>query len=371
MRVLVVNAGSSSLKVSVVEPDDSVVLERDFKSTGGRYREAELQAAVREMDNVEAVGHRVVHGGSRYPASTRIDPQLVDYLATITDLAPLHLPASLAGIAAVRALLPRVPAVACFDTAFHAKMPAEASTYAIPIEWRNQYGIRRYGFHGFSHAYASRRAAEILKRPQVFLRVVTCHLGSGASLAAVFGGRSVDTTMGFTPMEGLVMATRAGSVDPGLLLWLQRHAGLTEAQLTEALDERSGLYALAGITDMREVLRGAEAGSEHSLLALEVYLHRLRSLIAAMAAAMNGTDAVVFTGGVGENAPAVRAHTASGLRFLGLEVDSALNEHVEGDADISTAGAAVRTLVVRAREDVEVAREVRRVLAQPGGTPRE
>src|SRR5438045_2794149 len=178
-------------------------MERDFKSTGGRYREAELQSAVREMENVEAVGHRVVHGGSRYPASTRIDPQLSDYLASITDLAPLHLPGSVAGIAAVRALLPRVPAVACFDTAFHSKMPAEASTYAIPIEWRTKYGIRRYGFHGFSHAYASRRAAEILKRPQSFLRVVTCHLGSGASLAAVFGGRSVDTTMGFTPMEGL------------------------------------------------------------------------------------------------------------------------------------------------------------------------
>jgi acetate kinase len=367
MRVLVVNAGSSSLKVSVVDPDDSIVMEREFKSTGGRYREAELQAAVREMDSVDAVGHRVVHGGSRYPASTRITPQVVEYLATITDLAPLHLPASLAGIAAVRTLLPRLPEVACFDTAFHSKMPAEASTYAIPVEWRSQYGIRRFGFHGFSHAYAARRAAEILKRPQSFMRVVTSHLGSGASLAAVFGGRSVDTTMGFTPMEGLVMGTRSGSIDPGLVLWLQKHAGLTAAQMTEALDERSGLYALAGIADMREVLRGAEAGNDQSLLALEVYLHRLRSLIAAMAAAMNGTDAVVFTGGVGENAATVREHAAAGLRFLGLEVDPALNEHVKGDADISTAAATVRTLVVHAREDVEVAREVRRVLAQPGG----
>jgi acetate kinase len=367
MRVLVVNAGSSSLKVSVVDPDDSVVLDREFKAQGGRYRDSELQAAVREMENIEGVGHRVVHGGARYPRSVRIDPPLVDYLSSITDLAPLHLPASLAGIAAVRALLPRVPAVACFDTAFHSRMPAEASTYAIPFEWRSKYGIRRYGFHGFSHAYAARRASEMLGRPESFLRTITCHLGAGASLAAVFGGRSVDTTMGFTPMEGLVMATRSGTVDPGLVLWLQRHTGMNEQQMTEALDERSGLYALAGIADMREVLRGVGAGNEHSRLALDVYLHRLRALVAGMAAAMNGADALVFTGGVGENAPAVRADAASGLRFLGVEVDAGLNESVQGDADISAAGATVKTLVVHAREDVEVAREVRSVLGQPAG----
>jgi acetate kinase len=363
MRVLVVNAGSSSLKVSLVDRDDSVSLEREFKAEGGRYRGAELQAAVREMKDIEAVGHRVVHGGARYPASARIDPQMIDYLASITDLAPLHLPAALAGIAAARALLPRVPAVACFDTAFHSKMPAEASTYAIPSEWRGEFAIRRYGFHGFSHAYAARRAAEILGRPESFLRTVTCHLGSGASLAAVFGGRSVDTTMGFTPMEGLVMATRSGTIDPGLVLWLQRHAGFTEAQLTDALDNRSGLYALAGIADMREVLRRAQAGSEQARLAIDVYLHRLRAGIAATAAAMNGTDAIVFTGGVGENSPEIRAGAASGLRFLGVEIDGPFNEHAEGDVDISAAAATVRTLVVHAREDVEVAREVRRVLA--------
>ena len=364
LRVLVVNAGSSSLKVSVVDPDDTVVLERDFKADGGRFRDSELQTAIREMENVEAVGHRVVHGGPRYPASARIDPSMVDYLASITDLAPLHLPASLAGIAAVRALLPRVPAVACFDTAFHSKMPAEASTYAIPGEWRSEFGIRRYGFHGFSHAYASRRAAEMLGRPEAFMRTVTCHLGSGASLAAVFGGRSVDTTMGFTPMEGLVMATRSGSVDPGLILWLERHAKVTPAQLTDVLDTRSGLYALAGIADMREVLRRVESGNPEARLALDVYLHRLRAGIASMAAAMNGADAIVFTGGVGENSPQVRAGAAAGLAFIGMQVDEALNDHAEGDADISAQEAGVRTLVVHAREDVEVAREVRRVLAE-------
>ncbi len=364
MRVLVVNAGSSSLKVSLVGDDDSRLAEHELKAAGGRFDDAELRGAVRGMEGVDAVGHRVVHGGSRYPDSVRISPEVVDYLVSITDMAPLHLPAALAGIAAIKTMLPRAPAVACFDTAFHSRMPAEASTYAIPLEWRKDHGIRRYGFHGFSHAYASRRAAEIVGRPEAFLRTITCHLGSGASLTAVVGGRSVDTTMGFTPMEGLVMATRSGSVDPGMVLWLQRHAGMTEPQLNEALDQKSGLLALAGVADMREVLRGVSAGVERSRLAFDVYIHRLRSCIGAMAAAMNGADVVVFTGGVGENAPAVRAAAVSGLRFLGLEVDPDRNTKLEGDGDISTVGATTRTLVVRAREDVEVAHAVRRVLSE-------
>jgi acetate kinase len=365
LRVLVVNAGSSSLKIGLVD-DDSEIAELEFKATGGRFDDAELESAVRGMEGVEAVGHRVVHGGARYPAAVRITPEVVDYLVSITDLAPLHLPASLAAIAAVKAMLPRAPAVACFDTSFHSKMPPEASTYAIPLEWRTEHGIRRYGFHGFSHRYASRRAAEILGRPESFLRTVTCHLGSGASCAAVLGGKSVDTTMGFTPMEGLVMATRSGSVDPGMVLWLQRHAGMTEPQLNEALDQKSGLVGLAGVADMREVLRGVAAGVERSRLAFDVYIHRLRSCIGAMAAAMNGADAIVFTGGVGENAPAVREAAASGLSFLGVEVDPELNRKIDGDGDVSAADAEVRTLVVHAREDVEVAREVRGVLSEAG-----
>ena len=364
MRVLVVNAGSSSLKVSLVEDGDTTVAERDFKSSGGQFDSSELQHALREMKDVDAIGHRVVHGGPRYPDSVRVDPKLIEYLGSITDLAPLHLPASLAGIAATQALLPRIPAVACFDTAFHSKMPAEASTYAIPPEWRERLGIRRYGFHGFSHAYASRRAAEMLGRPEALLRVATCHLGSGASLAAVLGGRSVDTTMGFTPMEGVVMATRSGTVDPGMVLWLQRHESMTEPELTEALDLRSGLLALAGVADMREVLRGVAAGVERSRLALDVYVHRLRAGIAAMAASMNGLDALVFTGGVGENAPVVRVATGVGLRFLGVEISAELNAQANADADISAPDAHVKTLVIRAREDVEVAREVRRVLSR-------
>jgi acetate kinase len=365
LRVLVVNAGSSSLKVSVVGDDDEVLSWRNLEVAEGKVDEAKVIAAVRSMEDVQAVGHRVVHGGPRYPVSVRIDPEVTRYLGTIIDLAPLHLPAALAGIGAVYRLLPQVPAVACFDTAFHSGMPAAASTYAIPNEWRERYKIRRYGFHGFSHAYAARRAAEMLHRPASELRVVTCHLGAGASLAAVQGGQSVDTTMGFTPLEGLVMATRSGTVDPGFLLWLQRHAGMTEADLAEALDQRSGLQALAGTADMREVLERMSGGDQPAQLAFDVYIHRLRSLIASMAAAMGGLDVLVFTGGVGENAPEVRGATVAGLRFLGLDIEPLLNASVVTDADISAAGTRVSTLVVKAREDVEVAREVRRILVEP------
>jgi acetate kinase len=365
LRVLVLNAGSSSLKLSLVDGDDTTLAEHDFALSEGRLDDAQIAGAVRSMQGIEAIGHRIVHGGQRYPASVRIDGEVIRYLVSITDLAPLHLPTALAGIASVREVLPRTPAVACFDTAFHSRMPAAASTYAIPLEWRERYGIKRYGFHGFSHSYAARRAAEMLDRPLRELRVVTCHLGAGASLAAVRGGRSVDTTMGFTPLEGLVMATRSGTVDPGALLYLQRHAGLTEPELTDALDRQGGLLALGGTADMREILRRIASGDDAAELAFDAYVHRLRGLIAAMAAAMGGLDVLVFTGGVGENAPHVRAAATGGLRFLGVEVGPTLNASLEPDCDISAPGARVPTLVIKAREDVELAREVRRVLSSP------
>lgn len=362
VRVLVVNAGSSSLKVSLVGAGDAELASHEFSATAGRFKKSDLVAAIKEMDGMEAVGHRVVHGGPRYSASVRVDASVVAYLHSIEDLAPLHMPAAISGILAVQRLVPRVPAVACFDTSFHSRIPAAAATYAIPAKWRQRHGIRRYGFHGFSHAYSSRRAAELLARPLSQLRVVTCHLGSGASLAAVNRGRSVDTTMGFTPLEGLVMATRSGSVDPGLMLWLQRHKRVTARELTDALDGRSGLFALAGTKDMREVIDRRAAGDEHAQLAFDVYIHRLRACVASMAAAMNGMDALVFTGGVGENSAPVRSEAVKGLRFLGAELDSSLNARSKGDGDVGANGARVRTLVVHAREDVEVARDVRRLL---------
>jgi acetate kinase len=309
---------------------------------------------------VDAVGHRVVHGGRQFLDPVLVDAEVRRKLRGLADLAPLHQPQSLAGIDTVGGMLPGVPAVACFDTAFHARMPAGAFTYALPTEWRKRWELRRYGFHGLSHAYATRRAGELLGH--IPARLVVCHLGSGASLAAVADGQSVDTTMGFTPLEGLVMGTRSGTVDPGLVLWLAEHAGTPPTELAATLEHRSGLLGLAGTADMREVLTRAETGDDAATLGLEVYLHRLRAGVASMAAAMNGIDALAFTGGVGENSAAVRARAADGLGFLGIAVDASQNAAAHGDTDITGANSAARVLIVAAREDLEIVRQVRSVL---------
>jgi acetate kinase len=362
MRVLVVNAGSSSLKLRVLDDRDSVVGRSDLGPVD-RLGDGELEAALAGLGTFDAVGHRIVHGGSDLTAPTLLDAAVRDRLAALTDLAPLHQPKSLAGLDAVRRLAPEVPAVACFDTAFHATLPAAATTYAIPADWRDQLGVRRYGFHGLSHAYAARRAGELLENGS--LRVVTCHLGAGASLAAVLDGRAVDTTMGFTPLEGLVMATRSGNVDPGAVLWLQQHAGLGADEVADALEHRSGLAALAGTADMAAVIERAGTGDERAALALDVYVHRLRAGIAAMVAALGGLalDALVFTGGVGENAPEVRRAAVDGLGFLGVALDADRNARVEPDAEVTAPGSPARVLVVEAREDIEISRGVRRALA--------
>jgi acetate kinase len=362
VRVLVVNAGSSTLKLRLLGEDDALLAEHELPAGPEGFDDQAAARFLRGLDGVDAVGHRFVHGGPRLDAAVRLDDGVERYLRSLVDLAPLHQPQALAGVELTRRLLPDVPAVACLDTAFHAGMPAAAATYALPREWRERLEVRRYGFHGLSHKYAAGRSAALLGRPVEELRVVTCHLGAGASLAAVRGGVSVDTTMGFTPLEGIVMATRAGSIDPGIVLWLQRHAGLSEAALSDALEHRSGLLALAGTADMREVLRAARAGDPGARLGLDVYVHRLRAGVAAMAAAMEGLDAVAFTGGVGERAAEVRAAAAEGLGFLGLAVDAARNAGASGDADVGAADARVRVLVVRAREDLEIARQVREVL---------
>ena len=363
MRILVVNAGSSSLKLRLLGDDDDLLASADAPAPRGETDAAGLRAAIAGFGRVDAVGHRIVHGGAEFTGPVRLSPQVEARLAALTDLAPLHQPKSLAALAAVQAVLPDVPGVACFDTAFHSTIPAAAATYALPPEWRKRWDLRRYGFHGLSHAYASRRAAELLRRDLGDLRVVTCHLGAGASLAAVLGGRSVDTTMGFTPLEGLVMATRSGSVDPGLVLWLEQHAGMPPAELAATLEHRSGLLGLAGSADMREVLAAEASGRPDAALAVEVYLHRLRGSIAAMAAAMDGLDALVFTGGVGERSPEIRSRAAAGLGFLGVAIDPDRNEHGEGDREIGPTGGRVATLVIEAREDLEIARQVRDVLA--------
>ncbi len=369
MRVLVVNAGSSSVKLRALGDDDAPLASNDLAVEQGEIGDAELRTALAALPDVDAVGHRIVHGGERFVEAVRIDPEVEAALHDLTDLAPLHQPKSLAALAAVSDAMPSLPAVACFDTAFHAGLPAAAATYALPSAWRERFGLRRFGFHGLSHAYASRRAAAMLERRD--LRVVTCHLGAGASLAAVRDGRSVDTTMGFTPLEGLVMATRSGSVDPGLLLWLLEREAIGEREMAAALEHSSGLAGLAGTPDMREVLARADDGDRRAGLALEVYVHRLCAGIAAMAAALGGLDALVFSGGVGERSAPVRALACEGLGFLGVELDPGRNEEAEGDAQIGADGAAVGALVIVAREDLEIAAQVRRVLGSGRAAPGE
>jgi acetate kinase len=364
-RILVVNAGSSSLKLRVLDSVDAIVESADLPAPRGSADEGAIAGAIADFGEIGAVGHRIVHGGTRYSGPVRIDAEVETGLRALTDLAPLHQPKSLAAMVAVSAALPDVPAVACFDTAFHAGMPAEATTYAIPPEWRKRWALRKYGFHGLSHAYASRRAAALVGRPVEALRIVTCHLGAGASLAAIREGRSVDTTMGFTPLDGLVMATRSGSIDPGLVLWLEGHVGMPAEELASTLEHRSGLLGLAGTADMRAILEAEAAGEEAAKLALAVYTHRLRAGIASMVAALGGLDLLVFTGGVGENAPSIRERAAAGLGFLGVALDGEANSAARADAEIGARDAAVRTLVVTAREDLEIAREVRAVLELP------
>jgi acetate kinase len=360
--VLVVNAGSSSLKLSVLD-DDRLCGAVELPAPGAAIDPVAVATAVHELGPVDAVGHRIVHGGARYVEPVRISDDVLAGLRELCDLAPLHQAKSLAALTAVSEAHPDAPAVACFDTAFHATIPRGAATYALPRSWRERWGLRRFGFHGLSHAYASRRAAEMLERGIAGLRIVTCHLGAGASLAAVQSGRSVDTTMGFTPLEGLAMATRSGSVDPGLLLWLLERTELGEQQMAHALEHESGMLALAGSADMRAVIDGAAAGEQDAELALEVYVHRLRAGIAAMAAAMGGVDVVVWTGGVGEHAPTIRAAATEGLAFLGLRIDDDRNRDATGDLDVTAPGAGVRALVVTAREDLEIVRQVATVLS--------
>jgi acetate kinase len=360
VRILVVNAGSSSLKLRLLGDDDDVLGTEDLGPIGG-LADGDLGRALDSLGGFDAAGHRIVHGGERFREAIVVDDDVRGELEALTALAPLHQPKSLAALDAVTELAPGVPAVACFDTAFHATLPPAAATYAVPAEWRDGLHLRRYGFHGLSHAYAARRASAAMGHPA---RLVTCHLGAGASLAAVHDGRCVDTTMGFTPLEGLVMATRSGTVDPGALLWLISDRGLEPGSVADALEHRSGLLALAGTADMAAVVDAWRRGEPAATLALDVYVHRLRAAIAAMVAGLGGLDALVFTGGVGENAPAVRAAAVAGLGFLGAALDARRNDEAVGaavapEADLTGEGATVRTLAVAAREDLEIARGVR------------
>jgi acetate kinase len=367
--ILTVNAGSSSLKLNLLGPDDEVLATR-AGSPGedpAALRE-ELRLTLAGSPPPDAAVHRVVHGGAAFDRATVVDAGVEAELDRLAELAPLHNPQAVRAMRALAELRPDLTNIVCFDTTFHADLPAAARTYALPAAWaRADLPLRRYGFHGLSHAYVSRRAAELLAAPVGNLRLVTAHLGSGASLAAVTGGRSVDTTMGFTPLEGLVMATRAGSVDPGLLLWVQRNLGIGAGEMERALDREAGLLGLAGTGDMREIVVAAGRGEERSALALDVYVHRLAASIAAMAAAMGGIDALVFTGGVGEGSTEVRERVCTATAFLGVELDRRRNLDGEADSVLSPAGAVAAVVLVAAREDLEMARQARTVLLNLDG----
>lgn len=349
-RLLVVNAGSSSLKLTVLGDGPAPLAATTIERWDGD--DDAIGELAQSHGPIDLVGHRVVHGGTEFTEAVRVDDEVLGRLRALTSLAPLHQPRSLAAIDAARRALPAVPQYACFDTAFHTTLPPAAATYALPREWRSRWALRRYGFHGLSHAYAARRAAQIVGRPLASMRVVTCHLGSGASLCAIDGGRSVDTTMGFTPLDGMVMGTRSGALDPGLVLWLMQEGGMSAGAVAEALEHRSGLRGLVGHDDMRDVLAARARGDDEAALAFDVYVHSLRHHLGAMVAVLDALDLLVFTGGVGEHVPEVR--TAAGI-----PIDERANASTTADGELTADDCEVRVAVVTAREDLEIARQLR------------
>jgi acetate kinase len=405
MKILVLNAGSSSQKIHLYDiheplpdqaPDPLWKGDADWTKTRdkvdlsvenrhGKKHEEEIEAGPRPAivgkmlqmlwsgptqviehpTEIALVGHRIVHGGTQYRASTRLTSEVKAAIQQLAEFAPLHNPANLEGVKAIEGLLHNVPQVAVFDTSYHSQMPLHAITYPGPYEWFEQ-GIRRYGFHGISHHYCARRSAQILGRDLSTLRLVNCHLGNGCSLAAIQDGHSIDTTMGFTPLEGLMMGTRSGSVDPSILLYLQREKGYDSARLDSMLNKESGLEGISGISsDMRKIMQAIEENdNERAILALDIYVYRLRLFIGMMAAALRGIDVLTFTGGVGENSAMVRARACEGLAYLNLALDAEKNAASPVDQDIAVAESATRVLVVRTEEDWEIARECYSIVHQ-------
>ncbi|MFF3440161.1 acetate/propionate family kinase [Streptosporangium sp. NPDC002721] len=371
--VLTVNAGSSSLQLHLVRDGEVLRTEHSERSpdpeTAGRAIADFLDAA--PGADLAAVGHRLVHGGEAVREPTVVDDGVLEAVREYADLAPLHVPPALALVEAARRELPDVPHVLCPDTAFHAGLPDSAATYALPAEWRSRYGLRRYGFHGLSYAWALERAAKLLDRPAATLQVVLAHLGGGSSVCAVREGRSVDTSMGFTPLEGVPMSKRSGSVDPGMLLWLLSGSRLTLDELRDGLEQRSGLLGLSGgkSGDTRELVA---SGDPAAALALEVFEHRVSREIAAAATSLDRLDALVFTGEIGWDQPEVREAVCRGLSLLGVEPPARTG--LDADGAVSAPGASVPVLVVRPREELQLARETLGAISASGasgvsGTP--
>ena len=394
-KILVVNCGSSSIKYKLFDADSlkgisSGLLERIGSrpavlrhEVGGASAKREVDVsnhrqglelilrvlleaepkAIRSLEEIVAVGHRVVHGGDAFFESTLVDEKVLEALRKWSHLAPLHNPPNIAGIEAARSLLPRVPQVAVFDTAFHQTMPETAYLYAIPFELYEKLGIRRYGFHGTSHKYVAQKAAEILGVPIEKLRIITCHLGNGCSITAVKNGRSIDTSMGFTPLEGLVMGTRSGDIDPSIVFYLIGE-GFSPREVEDMLNKKSGLLGVSGVSnDIRDVEREAEAGSKRARLALEIFAYRAKKYIGAYAAVLGGLDVLVFTGGIGENDPLMRRMICGNMGFLGLEIDEEANRVTVGKTGvISGKQSRIKILVIPTDEELAIAEETRKRL---------
>jgi len=406
MKILVLNAGSSSQKSCLYQLDDTLpelpptplweakvdwtkhpgmaeleVKTRDTLScsfTRGTVLEEKLQTSSRpdviahmletlwsghtqviaDRTDIDIVGHRVVHGGQEYRQATFITPEVKEAIANLSTFAPVHNPANLEGIEAIEKILGTpTPQVAVFDTAFHSNLPLAAATYPVPYEWFEQ-GIRRYGFHGISHQYCAHRTAQLMGKDLASLRLITCHLGNGASLAAIRDGQSVDTTMGFTPLEGLMMGSRSGSIDPGILIHLLQHTDYNAQKLDEVLNKASGLKGISGVSgDLRQILSDIDKGNERAKLAFDMYVHSLCKNIGAMLATLGGLDALVFTGGVGENSPAIRGGACEAFGFLGLKLDIAKNDASPADTDIAAEDSVIRVFVVHTEEDWAIAQE--------------
>ncbi len=399
MKILVLNCGSSSVKYQLIDIDKCYVLAKGTVSRIGMsgavlthkpHDRPEItisseildhiaamghvidlllspdHGVIRDKSEIAAVGHRVVHGGEKFPDSVLIDRNVMQVLRSCIELAPLHNPHNIRGINACIQILPGVPQVAVFDTAFHQKMPPFAYIYGIPYILYKKYGIRRYGFHGTSHFYVSRRAARIMKKPLEELNIITCHLGNGASMAAVKGGVSQDTSMGFTPLEGLLMGTRSGDLDPAIILHVMAREELSLHEANTLLNKHSGMQGISGFSsDMQDIIAESQKGNTGARLALDVYCYRIRKYIGAYAAAMGGLDALVFTAGVGENSPLVRKKCCENLEFLGIRINDERNEEAKGvEAEIQTNGSRVKVLCVPTNEELVIALDTRRVIQE-------
>ncbi|KGX89123.1 acetate kinase [Pontibacillus litoralis] len=392
-KILSINAGSSSLKFQLIEmPAEEVVTkglverigldnaiftievngEKDKMVTDipNHQRAVEIlvdkltsTGIVQSLDEIEGIGHRVVHGGERFSDSALVTEEVMKEIEEVSELAPLHNPANLTGIRAFQQILPNVPAVVVFDTAFHQSMPEQSYLYSLPYDYYEDYGIRKYGFHGTSHKYVSQRAAEMVNRPLDQMRILSCHLGNGASIAAIEGGKSVDTSMGFTPLAGVTMGTRSGNIDPALIPYIMEKTGKSAEEVIHVLNKESGMLALSGFSsDLRDIEEKAEQGDERAELALQVFADRIHKYIGSYAARMHGVDAIVFTAGVGENSTAIRERVLKGLEFMGVYWDPSLNQTRGKEAFISYPHSPVKVMVIPTNEEVMIARDTVRLI---------